>query len=92
MLFTLIPVLGAFANIVGGPLIAPGLIPTTLVATVSNLLYWVGCLFSFKMVIVGARPRRAAHAAASTMIASAGAKAGMPQGELRATAPTSPPS
>jgi DHA1 family tetracycline resistance protein-like MFS transporter len=86
VLFTLIPVLGAFANIVGGPLIARfGLIPFTLVATVSNLLYWVGCLFSFKMAIVGAcigALGAARTLAASTMIASAGAKAGMPQGEL----------
>ena len=84
--FTLIPVLGALGNIVGGRCVqAIGVQAFTAMATLSNMLFWAGCLFGHKAALVCAvigflGPARTLGA--STALTTLGASKGIPQGQL----------
>ena len=54
-LFTLVPVLGALGNIVGGRCVRwMGVQAFTALATLSNGLFWAGCCISHHAAIAGA--------------------------------------
>ena len=62
-----------------------GLVGFTSIATISNLLFWVGCAVSYKAALIGATVGFLGGArtlGASTMLTSVGAKRGIPQGQL----------
>ena len=86
-LFTLIAVSGVIANSVGGTLIRLlGLLPFTLLATSSTLLFWLGfSSASYKAALICAAvgvlgPARTLGA--TTMMTTEGAARGIPQGQL----------
>ena len=84
--FTLIPVLGAVGNIVGGRIVkAIGVQAFTAIATLSNMLFWAGCLVGHKAALACAvvgflGPARTLGA--STALTTLGASKGIPQGQL----------
>ena len=84
--FTLIPVLGALGNVVGGRCAkAVGVQAFTAIATTSNMLFWAGCLLGHKAALAGATigflgPARTLGA--STALTTLGASKGSPQGQL----------
>ena len=84
--FTLIPVLGAIGNVVGGRCArALGVQAFTALATLSNMLFWAGCCVSHHAALACATigflgPARTLGASAS-LTAIAGKK-GIPQGQL----------
>ena len=84
--FTLIPVLGALGNVVGGRCVkALGVRLFTAIATLSNMLFWAGCCVSHKAALICAGigflgPARTLGA--STALTTIGASKGIPQGQL----------
>lgn len=84
--FTLIPVLGALGNVLGGRCVKLiGVQAFTAVATLSNMLFWTGCCVSHRAALIGAAigflgPARTLGA--STALTTAGASKGIPQGQL----------
>ena len=85
-LFTLIPVLGAAGNVLGGRCVKfIGVQRFTAVATLSNILFWIGCCISYKAALICATigflgPARTLGA--STALTTVGASKGIPQGQL----------
>lgn len=85
-LFTLIPVLGALGNVVGGRCVKLlGVQLFTAVATLSNMIFWLGCCVSHRAALAGAcigflGPARTLGA--STSLTVAAASKGIPQGQL----------
>merc|ERR1719353_910254 len=54
-LFTLIPVLGAVGNVVGGRCVRfLGVQAFTAIATLSNMIFWGGCCISHRAALLGA--------------------------------------
>ena len=84
--FTLIPVLGALGNVVGGRCVKYfGVQAFTAIATLSNMLFWAGCCVSHKAALICAAigflgPARTLGA--STALTTVGASKGIPQGQL----------
>ena len=83
---------GAYAQVISGPLIgAFGLVGFTSIATISNLLFWVGCAVSYKAALIGATVGFLGGArtlGASTMMTAVGAKRGIPQARATRARPT----
>lgn len=84
--FSMIAVTGVLANSLGGACIKRiGITGFSLVATASNLLFWLGCMHSRNAALACAAigllgPARALGA--STMITNVGAQKGIPLGQL----------
>ena len=78
--------LGALGNIAGGRCVkAIGVQAFTAIATISNMLFWMGCCISHKAALLGAAvgflgPARTLGA--STSLTTLGAAKGIPQGQL----------
>lgn len=84
--FTVIPVLGALGNLVGGKCVKyMGVQTFTALATLSNMLFWAGCCVSHNAALACAAigflgPARTLGA--STALTTVGASKGIPQGQL----------
>lgn len=84
--FTAIPMLGALGNVVGGRLVRYiGVQSFTAVATLSNIVFWIGCCVSYQAALGCAAigflgPARTLGA--STALTTIGASKGIPQGQL----------